>query len=134
MSKQLIEALQPSLSDNVVCIKLVDGTTIISLVEDNEKFIETIFLFNPKLLICNEIESLVADEWEYRFKEWLIAAEDEVHYIDESKIVIWYTADKEMAYEYLEFAYPEQFTSHGITSISDLSSAVEFLKDNSTVH
>jgi len=131
MSKELVEALQPALSDNVVCIKLIDGTTIIALVEDDEQFTETIYLFAPKLMVVNEI---APDEWEYKFKEWLIGAEDEVQYIDESSIVVQYPVDQEMRYEYLEYAYPDQFSDRGIASVSDLSSAVEFLKDNSTVH
>ncbi len=128
MSKELIQALQPALSDNVVCIKLVDGTTIITLVEDDEQFINTVYLFAPKLI---EVTEITPDEWEYKFKEWLIGAEDEVHYIDVASIVVWYAVDQEMRYEFLEYSYPDQFVN-STEAASNL--AVEYLKDNATVH
>ena len=121
----------PVITDMVVVMKLVDGDTIITVVNRDFDHSDVYFLFDPQLFITMNTNGGTnnPEDFCYEFEEWLVGAKESVHPIPYYNVVVWYEVNGQIAKDYYEFTHPDEYSDDTGTI-----TAHEYLKSKNTVH
>lgn len=121
---------EPNFTNNVVCIKMATGETLIGLTNDDADGIEGLYLISPKLLDIQYYD----DGDTYEILDWMLGSIDIMHFIDELHIIAWYKVDEDMTKEYLTLLRGELYGEDAAEQHDQIESINEYLKTVNPVH
>ena len=121
---------EPNFTNNVVCVKMANGETLIGLTNDDADGIEGLYLICPKLFYIQYYD----DGDTYELLDWMLGSVDIMHFIDELHIVAWYKVDEDITKEYLSVIRRELYGDDAADCHEDIESINEYLKTVNPVH